>query len=160
MSDVNYVITIKGEGIENGFTSSSSHYAPPADGEVYDGFDKFAKNMQKCLNAAPAAYALKYLDLAAVTRINRVELRTGNALLQEKISFQYDMSKRLALSGAAFLGGISTGNIALAISGAASIANVAIQYNIERKNIEIARTVESIGLEQAAIRAGVSGVRR
>ena len=103
------------------------------------------------------AYPFSFKNVLDVTtHINRVELRTGNALLQEKISFQYDMGKRVAASSAAIIAGLATGNYIAAIGGAMSLVNIGVQQMIAQENINIARAVENVGLEQMRIRAGMS----
>ena len=103
------------------------------------------------------AYPFSFKNVLDVTtHINRVELRTGNALLQEKISFQYDMGKRVAASSAAIIAGLATGNYIAAIGGAMSLVNIGVQQMIAQENINIARAVENVGLEQMRIRAGIS----
>lgn len=149
MPDVNYVITIKREGYSA--VSSDNYIANPPSGEssfgtvnpnnatdnVTNSFSKFTKISAVI---APVKFALKMLDVQATTHINRIELRTGNALLQERISYQYSAAKTALL-----------GAIPWAIK----------QYGEVRtqENINIENAVQSIGLAQARIRAGAIGRR-
>lgn len=157
MADINYVITIRGIGGKSDSASSKpAHIAPTVEGDANGGLGGFVKGAKALAKAAPFAYAIRYADLAVTTHINRVELRTGNALLQEKISFQYDMGKRVAASSAAIIAGLATGNYIAAIGGAMSLVNIGVQQMIAQENINIARAVENVGLEQMRIRAGMS----
>ena len=69
------------------------------------------------------------------------------------------MAKRVALSGAAIIGGALTGNPVAVIAGVASLADIGIQAKIAQDNINIVRQVEGVGLEMANIRAGANGGR-
>lgn len=160
--DVNYVITIKSE---SSIAKKPKTVASNSEGERVDtpkeesGFDSFLKKANTIKKCAATGYALKYVDLAVTTKLNRVELRTGNSLLQEKISYQYNITKRLSLSAAAVVGGAITGNPLAVVGGIVSLANIGIQRAIESKNIEIAQQVENIGISLANIRAGANGGR-
>ena len=158
MADVNYVITIKSDsdgGDADG--GEKKRIARKSDGEGGGGFVDFVKNHKKqVIRFAATNFALKYADLAITTHINRVELRTGNALLQEKMNYNYNIAKNVALSGAAIAYGAFSGNPLAVIGGVMSIANIGIQQAIAQENINISRAVESIGLEQARIRAGTA----
>ena len=162
MPDVNYVITIKTDSTVD---AKPKTVASNSSGERVDnpkeegGFDQFLKKAKSIKKMAITGYALKYADLAITTHINRVELRTGNSVLQEKISYNYGMTKRLVLASAAIVGGALTGNPLAVVSGVVSIANIGIHQEIERKNLEIAQQVESIGISFANIRAGAGGGR-
>jgi hypothetical protein len=162
MADVNYVITIRSEG--GGEEEAPKKIASTASGESVEPekkpstFEDFKKKAKKPAMVAKA-YALKYADLAITTEINRVELRTGSSLLQEQISYKYDMTKRVFLAGALIVGGAVAGNPLAIVAGITSIADIGIQQSIARENMNIAKTVESIGINQANIRAGSNGGR-
>lgn len=160
MPDVNYIITIKTEGDTE---STPKSVASNSGGEDIQekqpgGFSDFTKSTKVARNVA-TMYALKYADLAVTTKINRVELRTGNSTLQQRISYEYSMSKSIALSSMAIIGGALTKNPVAVIAGVASLADIGIQAKIAQENINIARQVEGVGLEMANIRAGANGGR-
>ena len=164
MADVNYVITIKSEG-GGSSKNAKKKIASTSSGENIDksessgGFADFVKKAKSLSHAAPVGYALKYADLAMTTHINRIELRTGSSTLQEKISYEYGMAKRIAASGIAIIGGIASGNPVVAVAGAMSLVNIGVQQTIAQQNLNIAREVEGIGIQQANIRAGANGGR-
>ena len=159
-----YVITIKTDSQSS--QNSNAGIAPTLSGEQIEGSQKtddsfadFAKKLNSLKNVAPVAYALKYADLAVTTEINRVELRTGHSTLQEKLNYEYSMTKSVVTAGAAIVGGLLTQNYLVAIAGAMSLVNIGVQQHIAEQNLNIARQVEGIGIEQANIRAGSGGGR-
>ena len=152
MADVNYVITIKHEGYSTPY--SENYISSSPSGETNFGAGMSNKNRGANVTSplsnftkigaaiAPVKFAVKMLDLQATIRINRMELRTGNALLQEKISYQYNAIKTLLNP----VGGIMWAKQ---------------QFNEvqTQQKIYIENAVQSIGLTQARIRAGAIGRR-
>lgn len=157
MPDVNYVITIKSEVGEE--SSSPSRIAPSSSGgggsDESSSFASFGKKVSKL---APAAFALKMADLQITTHFNRVSLRTGNSLLQEKMQYKYEATKSLAMS--AITGFAVGGVVGAAVGVFTNVVNRVVNNEIQEENLRIASSVESIGIDQAMIRAGAYGNRR
>lgn len=150
MADVSYVITIKTEGGEG-----DSGIAKNQNGEDVGKNKKRKKEVSaKQLLVAGGGYALRLADTVITTEINRVSLRTGHSTYQQKISYHYNTGKRILTSAAMIAHGAITGNPLTALAGTASILNMGMQYAIARENLDIAKSVESVGLGMANIRAG------
>lgn len=161
MADVNYIITIKSDG--DGSSHPSPHIAPSASGgsgssmtsDSSTAFSSFGKTVARM---APVAFALKMADLQITTHINRVDIRTGNALLQEKMQYQYEATKSLAMSTIA--GFMAGGPVGAAVGLAANVLNRVISNEIQEETLRLNRAVDGIGIAQAMVRAGAYGNRR
>ena len=149
MADVSYVITIKTEG-----SDGESGVAKNQNGEDV-GKNKKKKREVKPQEVVMAGvgYALRFADTVITSEINRVSLRTGHSTYQQRISWQYNTGKRLLAAGISMAVGAFT-NPFVAVAGAASILNMGMQYAIAEENLNIAKSVESVGLGMANIRAG------
>lgn len=157
--EVNYVITIKSD-VESSAPKkvASNNEGQPTEPDHPRTFWDFLNKGNAPLKVA-STYALKYADLAITTHINRVELRTGSSTLQEKISYEYGMAKRLVGIGSTLVLGAFTGNPIAIVGGTMALVNMGVQHSIAQQNLNIAREVEGIGIQQANIRAGANGGR-
>lgn len=161
MADVTYKIII--EGSSGGADGSGDSSSPRTTAITPKGEDVSPKSIYDTYkvirNSAPVALALKYAHTAITTQINRVELRTGRAVYQERLNFAYNT----ALKGTAMVGatvaGLATGNYLLALGGAVSFVDAAVNYSIARETINLERRVENIGIGMANVRAGAGGDR-
>ena len=154
MADITYKIIISGSGNGGGSTKKSA-VASTTRGEptIPQRIKDFIKNQN--VEMACASYALKLAERAITTEQNRVELRTGNAMLQHKISRQYDIARQgLAIAGALALG-VATANPALIAASAMSVVSSFVNVVIEQENINIAKSVEGVSIGMANIRAGI-----
>lgn len=162
MPDVNYIITIRHDGGNSGKSGSNSGVAPTVSGEstsnegtignVYEGVKAATK-------IAPIAYALKLADSVVTTNINRVSLRTGHTTYQERTSWAYSTAKKALTTGAMLVGGIVTANPAIIAGAAISVANQGLELYRAQENLQIAESVEDVGIGLANIRAGSLGDR-
>ncbi len=157
---VQYVITIRNETGEGG-RSKPGGVSKTSSGDDVSGFYK--KTIKSFLGIAGVATAKKAVDFIATTNINRVSIRTGESVLQEKLNYAYSWASRIGGIGLSLAGGFAAGGPAglavAAVGSAASLIGTAIDLNVARENIALERTVESIGIAQANIRAGAGGDR-
>ena len=157
-----YVITIKTDGAGG---EAPKKVASTQTGERVDnpdkksGFQNFMEMANNVRSFAATRYALKYADLAATTWMSRVELRTGSSTLQGKMEYEYNLAKNLLATGAAFVVGLATQNYVAAAAAVVSAVGIGVNYAISAENLRIAASVESIGIQQANIRAGANGGR-
>lgn len=108
---------------------------------------------------APIGYAMSFAKRGLNTYLNTVELRTGNARLQERNAYNFNTAATFASIGGALAFSAITGNVlgmgAAAIAGISKIADIAeSQYTINLK-----RNIEQTSIQQANIRAGAMGGR-
>ena len=160
MADVTYRFLFE----STGGSSSSSHRSSVArttSGEDVEetSVSRFVRGIEAIRKMAPVGYALKFANQAITAEINRVELRTGNALLQEKISYAYSTTGRVLTIGGAIIGGALTGNPLAVAGGVMSAISWGVDIAQEQTNINLARRVENIGIGMANIRAGAGGNR-
>lgn len=153
MADVTYKIIISGDG--DGENKTKRSVAPTSRGEptIPQRISQFVKEHPVAM--ASAGFALKMAVRLVSTEQNRVELRTGNAMLQHKISRQYDIAGQgLAIAGTLALG-LATANPALVAASAISAISAGVNVAIEQENINISRSVEGVSIDMANIRAGI-----
>ena len=105
------------------------------------------------------ALALKYARTAITTNINRVELRTGRSTYQQQLQWQYSTALKTASIAGALALGTATAHPTLMLAGVVSAVDMGVDYAINRRNIDIERRVENIGIGMANIRASAGGDR-
>ena len=159
MSDRTYTLNIyvngDGGGGKHTVSPTSAGESSPENKET--GFFDSAK---KILKLAPVGFAINTVKQVAVAEMNRVSLRTGHQLLQEKINFKYGIATRALTIGAATVGLAASGNLPMAAFTLASgLISTAMNYAIQNDNLRIQKTVEDVGIAQANIRAGAGGGR-
>lgn len=157
MADVTYRIIVDSEGGSSSGSVKSVATSPK--GENISPVENFAKLYKTVRKSAPVALALKYANTAITTNINRVELRTGRSTYQQQLQWQYSTAlKTASIAGALALGG-ATANPTLMLASVVSAVDMGVDYAINRRNIDIERRVENIGIVMANIRAGAVGNR-
>ncbi len=152
---VSYVITIKNETGGGSSGRGTGAVAQTKSGEDAGGLSKGVKRGA----AMGVAVATKLADTAVTTYINRVDIRTGNTTLAQRLSFKYSEAKRGIAMGAALIGGIATGNPVAVIGAATAVISRGIDIAIASENIQLQRDLENISIQQANIRAGSGGGR-
>lgn len=160
MADVTYVIEIRntsagggGGGANSGVTSvtpnASPGVAPTQSGESGAGS-----------SPKMAMSAVKQISNRVIsTYINRVSLRTGQATLQQKLSYQKGAITRAAAIGATIIGGAATANPLAVAAGIGSAVSWGIDIAVAQDQLNLQQAVEGIGISQANIRAGTGGDR-
>ena len=121
-----------------------------------------AKEKQTTLISGVAAYAYaKKITTQVISyRVNTVELRTGQAELQEKISFKYDIAQRtFGFIESIAIGGGLAGIPGAVIGGMAALTTWAINVAQKQSTINLNRDIENIAILQNNIRAGARGSR-
>lgn len=161
MADVTYRFVFESSGGGGSSDSRRSSVARTTSGEDVEesAVGKFIGGINAVKKMAPVGYALKFANQVISSEINRVELRTGNALLQEKISYAYGTTGRVLAIGGAIIGGLATGNYLVAAGGLVSAISWGVDIAQEQTNINLSRRVENIGIGMANIRAGAGGNR-
>lgn len=160
MADVTYRFVFESTGGSSPSSHRSSVARTTSGEEVEDtALTKLVKGYNAIRKMAPVGYALKFAKQFVSAEVNRVELRTGNALLQEKVSYVYSTAGRILTIGGAIMGGLATGNYLVAAGGLVSAISWGVDIAQEQTNINLARRVENIGIGMANIRAGAGGNR-
>lgn len=121
------------------------------------------KQKNKAFKTGIAAYhyAKQIVAPLVANQVNTVSLRTGNDELQRRTQFGLDIAStavdvaEFALTGAVLGGGV----VGAAVGTAVGVASKLISYQTAYANQQLAKTVESVGLAEARIRAGTSGDR-
>lgn len=158
--EISYVITIRddtglaGNGGSRG-NGAVGGVAKTKDGEDVSGLASGVKRGA----ALGVAFVAKIADTLTTTYINRVDIRTGNTTLAQRLSFKYSEAKRGIAIGAALIGGIATGNPVAVIGAATAVISRGIDIAIASENIQLQRDLENISIQQANIRAGSGGGR-
>ena len=156
-----YVININVKG-DSG-KKARAPVSATSQGEPHESRDSsasFFASAKKILHLAPVGYAIKTAESIVVAEMNRVGLRTGNHLLQEKINFTYNLGKKAALTGIATVGALATGNIPLALfTASTSLISTALSFAQESRTLSLQKSVEDVGRAEADIRAGAKGGR-
>ena len=157
-----YVITIKLDG-NGGASSAKKSTANTVSGgkvrEKESDFVKTVKDLHGIVKMAPVGYALSFSKRVVNTYNNTVELRTGNARLQERNAYNFNTISTIASIGGAFTYSAVTGN-ALGM-GASMIALASKAYDIAESQymINLNRSLEQVTIQQANIRAGAMSSR-
>lgn len=159
MADVTYRFLFESSGAGDSEERRAVARTTTGEGVEETSAAKLVKAVSAIKKIAPVGYALKFANQQISAEINRVELRTGNAILQEKISYAYSTTGRLIALGAAVIGGIATGNYLAAGAGIVSALSWGVDIQNQRTNIDLSRRVQSIGIGMANIRAGAGGNR-
>jgi hypothetical protein len=150
---VEYIITIKGEGVGDGGRLKSNK-AVASTAQSDGGGNK--SNANSVLSAVSVGAVANKI---ATTIINRVGVTTGQTTMQERLNFQYNTAKRLGMTGVSLITGAASGNWGMVVASVASLANWGIDIGLAQANINTERRVEQIGIKQANIRAGAGGDR-
>lgn len=160
MADVTYRFLFESTGTGTGTKKRKKSVASTMSGESAEGKKADSPSALEAISSlAPFGYALKFATKQINAEINRVELRTGNAILQEKISYTYSTAGRIIAIGAAVVGGLATGNYLAAGAGLMSALSWGVDMQNQRINIDLSRRIQGIGIGMANIRAGAGGNR-
>lgn len=106
-------------------------------------------------------FAKRAGDMVLSHIVGTVQLRTGQIMLQERAQFAYNAAKgAFDIVEGAIAGAVTTGSPYGALAGAA-ISGVfkVVNLGLEQSRLNMSRTVETVGLRQAHIRAGAGGNR-
>lgn len=160
MADVTYVIEIRdgggGGNGGNGVTKISPN-ASPGVSPTQSGDSGSSSGIKLGKMAETAVRQIGNRVIS--TYINRVSLRTGQATLQQRLSYQKGAITRAAGIGAAILGGAAAGNPIAVAAGIGSAVSWGVDIAVAQDQINLQQAVEGIGISEANIRAGVSGDR-
>ena len=162
MADITYRIIIEqnASGQSGGMIRQESPIAKTVDGEdSKNPLSEFLQQGKSVRKMAPVVYAKKFAEKTVTTLISRIDARTGNIALQQRLDFCYNTTKSLLDAGGLMLGGIATANPMAVVAGAISLTTMGINMAIEQENININRRVENVGMNMANIRAGAGGDR-
>ena len=160
-----YIITIRTEGTGEG--NENVGKKAPSSATTKDG-GKVAKNeksagqklAQGVIRSAAFNYAKRAIGTISEARVGTIQLRTGQIQYQEQqqVILGY-VQQGIGIAESAIMG-YAVGNIPGAIiSGVATAAFKGISIGLESQRLEMQKTIESIGRDQAMIRAGASGGR-
>lgn len=152
------IISDETEGKVNGGSAGKS-VASSNSGESLSPFGQFVKDAKAVMAMAPVSYAMKYADLAVTTAINRVELRTGNSIQQQKIEYAYSTTKQLVSAAGSIIYGVASQNYVAAVAGAMSLVGMGVKAGIEEYNLNIHHAIENVSIRMANVRAGAGGER-
>ena len=120
------------------------------------------KQKNKAFKTGIAAYhyAKQIVAPIVANQVNTVSLRTGNDELQRRTQFGLDIaSTAVDVAEFALTGAVLGGGVGAAVGAAVGVASKLISYQTAYANQQLAKTVESVGLAEARIRAGTSGDR-
>lgn len=109
-------------------------------------------------------YIKPFVDQMATQYVTTVQLRTGSQELEERMSFNLNVTQKVVSFGSSVAMGALMGSaggplgaIAGAFAGAVmSLATFAVDYSNKQENINLQRSVENVGLRYMNIRAGGS----
>ncbi len=155
MADVNYVITIKSESEE----ASTNGITPLPTGQT---LSHNAKNDSVRVISKVAAYnyAKQAVDMMISSSINTVNLRTGNSRQQEIYAFNYSIAKQIfGLAEGVVIGAKAGGAIGAVVGATVSVATSLVNLAIAQNQLNLAKSVEQVGINLASIRAGAGGDR-
>ena len=143
--------------------AKSAPVSPTSAGETSEKSREtgFLESAKKIMKVAHVGYALNVAKQLVVAEQNRVAIRTGHQLLQEKINYTYGQASKAIALGAATVGALASGNAPLAaVTLATGLISHAVNYSLQSENLRIQKTVEDIGIAEANIRAGAGANRR
>lgn len=160
---VTYVIRVISEGGEekeakSGEAGSRADAAGGKKKKTFREMDAMEK-VKFVAKAAPVGYALKMADNVISNEINRVELRTGNAILQQKIEHTKSVATRMVATVGMLAVGVATMNPVLILGAATSVIDDVVSSYQRRETMNIERSLESVSIGMANIRAGANGSR-
>ena len=163
---VEYVITIRSEDGSSGGGGGSSSSSGSGSGSkkkkgaanTKDGFDILGLLKNKKVMFGLATTGL-VADTVITTSINRVDIRTGQTTLAQKMAFEYSLVKSGLAIGTTLVIGAATGNPLMMLGGVVAGASKIAQIGIAQENINLKRQVEDIGIGMTNIRAGASAER-
>lgn len=160
MPEVRYVIEIRGEQTaENKKTTAST-----PNGKT----EKESWAVKKATDLFSVGAGYHYAKSAVTTAIsfqnNTVALRTGNEKQQENIQQAYSVGMKLwGIAESAFaglmLGGPAGAAVGAGIAAVGTVVSTGVQMALQGAQIGLERQLESIGIQQANIRAGAGGDR-
>lgn len=118
------------------------------------------KQTQLISGVAAYGYAKKVITQVVSHRVNTVELRMGQAELQEKIALKYSIGRQAFgfLEGIVIGGGLA-GVPGAIIGGIASLTSSVMNIALRQDTININRDLEDISISQNNIRAGAGNSR-
>ena len=154
MPDVNYVITIKGDGVGGQIGTNG---VAPSPSRVPAENDSGIKVPSVFRKIAPAAIGMQIARSVIQGELSRVELRTGYSTLQERINFA--ISKGQSLIGGIVGGAAVGGPVGAVVGGMTVMLGQAIQYTQNQITLDINRSIENISIGMANVRAGAGGDR-
>ena len=152
MPDVNYIITIKGDGVGGVVTNG---VAPSGGVTAERSTDTRVPSMLK--RVAPAAIAGQIAKTVIRGELHRVEVRTGFSTAQERLNFA--VSKAAGIATPIIAGAMTAGPAGAIIGGGLAIFNEALQYSQAKETYNLNRTIENISIGMADVRAGAGGDR-
>lgn len=119
------------------------------------------KQQDTIAGVAVYGYAKKLATQVVSHRVNTVELRTGQAELQQKISFKYDVAKQaFGFFESIAIGGGLAGISGAVIGGVLSLGSMLVNLANRQDTININRDIENVSISQNNIRAGAGQSRR
>ena len=159
---ITYVIRVISEGGEGeGEQGEASGKGDSAGGNkkkkkkrTFDDYSAYEK-YKYITQLAPVGYAMKMASTVVSNEINRVELRTGNAVLQQKIEF----AKSNVMRAGALALSVASGNPLLMVGAVVSTVDQIADIQRRQTSINLERQLESVGIGMANIRAGAYGSR-
>lgn len=158
---VSYVITIKTENADSASSDSSGStggIAKTREGQDAGGSKKTSGAVRK-IGLAFAAVR-KIANTVIPTVINRVDIRTGNTTLAQKLSYQYSVANRGVSIAASLVFGVATKHPVIGFIGSAvSAASWGADIALSKEELSLQRRLEDISIQQANIRAGAGGGR-
>ena len=164
MNQQEYIITIRTEGGES--NDKGGNKAPSSattkDGGKVSKKEKSAgqKLTQGVIRSAAFNYAKRAIGMASEAQVGTIQLRTGQVQYQEQQQALYGYIQQGIGIAESVAMGYAVGNLPGAvIGGVATAAFKVINLGLEARRLDLQKTVESIGREQAMIRAGASGGR-
>lgn len=119
------------------------------------------KQQDAVAGIAVYGYAKKLATQVISHRVNTVELRTGQAELQQKISFKYDVAKQaFGFFESVAIGGGLAGIPGAIAGGMLSLGSMLVNIANRQDSININRDIENVSISQNNIRAGAGRSRQ
>lgn len=160
-----YIITIRTEATqeaaEKGGKKAPSSATTKEGGKVSKNEKSAGQKLtQGVIRSAAFNYAKRAIGMVSEAQIGTIQLRTGQVQYQEQQQALYGYVQQGLSIAESVAMGYAVGNVyGAVISGVASIVSKVANIGIESSRLGMQKTIESIGRDQAMIRAGASGGR-
>ena len=158
---ITYVISIKSDSVseaKGGVASDKNGQSVSSERKKSESGGRGGAYVKsKLRKVASVGFAMQAIDMAVSAQINTVEARTGNARLAELQSYTYSTAKSLV--GATVAGAMAGGVPGAVIGLTGALVHRGVQVALAQQQLDIAKSVENVGLQMAHIRAGTGGSR-
>lgn len=156
---MNYTITINLNALPKGNSAMAEQ-----ESSTLGGLSGNSKSEAGALNAAKTlvtfATVASTADKIIAPEISKVNLRTGAAEYEQRLSASYSAGKQIIGAGAALAIGAATGNLPVVALGMV-MSGITKIYDISQKTsmLNMEKSLEDISIGMQSVRAGTSGRR-